>query len=340
MKKSLVTGLAILTLLPQVVAAAAVNMTYNGSPIYADVPPIIRNDRTFVPLRFLSETLGYKVGWDNATRTATVSGKSEIRLTIGKTTALVNGEEKSLDVAPFIEKERTMVPIRFVAENMEGNIEWDEQTKTVKMTGPELPKAKSITVTVEGQKILEIANPKMVGDTPMIPVGQFLKHIDVKEFAKHVKGLHVSTVPHELAWFIYAPEGKDGPAENSPEKFIFSFEPGYGHEIAYYPEFRIFKYAHEFHTPFFRSQTEPLVENKELYVDPYLFAYLFRLRLVEDGPHYRYKNAWGDGAIVPNQNLYPKAVAKTWEPMPTFTYEQVNQLSWKHVLRVAKKQLQ
>ena len=40
----------------------------DGQEILLDVPAKIVNDRTMVPLRFLGETLGAKVGWDNDLR--------------------------------------------------------------------------------------------------------------------------------------------------------------------------------------------------------------------------------------------------------------------------------
>lgn len=46
----------------------------------------------------------------------------------------VNGKEINSDIPPQIINGRTMVPIRFVAEALQANVEWDENTKTVKIT--------------------------------------------------------------------------------------------------------------------------------------------------------------------------------------------------------------
>lgn len=82
-----------------------------------DAAPYVANDRTYVPFRALGEALGAEVVWDNDARTVTYTlGKTEVVMTIGETTYTVNGEEKTMDVAPEISGERTYVPVRFVGE--------------------------------------------------------------------------------------------------------------------------------------------------------------------------------------------------------------------------------
>ena len=82
-----------------------------------DAAPYVANDRTYVPFRALGEALGAEVEWDNDARTVTYTlGKTEVVMTIGETTYTVNGEEKTMDVAPEISGDRTYVPVRFVGE--------------------------------------------------------------------------------------------------------------------------------------------------------------------------------------------------------------------------------
>lgn len=47
----------------------------DGQVIEMDVAPFTQNDRTFVPIRFIAENLGYTVGWDEATQTVTITDK-------------------------------------------------------------------------------------------------------------------------------------------------------------------------------------------------------------------------------------------------------------------------
>ena len=101
---------------------------YNGKIIKSDVNPYIQNERTMVPIRFISETLGYKVTWDNDKREVGISGKdTEISLTIDSAKAKVNGKELKLDAPASIKKERTFVPLRFVAENLKAEVKWDNK---------------------------------------------------------------------------------------------------------------------------------------------------------------------------------------------------------------------
>ena len=82
-----------------------------------DAAPYVANDRTYVPFRALGEALGAEVVWDNDARTVTYTlGKTEVVMTIGEKTYTVNGEEKTMDVAPEITGDRTYVPVRFVGE--------------------------------------------------------------------------------------------------------------------------------------------------------------------------------------------------------------------------------
>ena len=82
-----------------------------------DAAPYVANDRTYVPFRALGEALGAEVVWDNDARTVTYTlGKTEVVMTIGEKTYTVNGEEKTMDVAPEITSDRTYVPVRFVGE--------------------------------------------------------------------------------------------------------------------------------------------------------------------------------------------------------------------------------
>ena len=96
----------------------------NEAVIY-DAAPVIRNDRTLVPIRIITEALGGKVDWNGATKEVTLSSNDkEIKMTIGKTL-------EKYGVAPVIIDGRTFVPVRFVADELGANVVWDEATKTV-----------------------------------------------------------------------------------------------------------------------------------------------------------------------------------------------------------------
>jgi len=100
-----------------------------------DTAPFIKDSRTFVPVRYLGNALGVddnNITWDAKTRTAKLKGKNELKLTIGKKTVAVNGQEKAIDVAPVIvDPGRTMLPARYVAEGLGYIVEWDAENQLV-----------------------------------------------------------------------------------------------------------------------------------------------------------------------------------------------------------------
>ncbi len=57
-----------------------------------------------------------------------------IKMTIGDMNGYVNGVAKALDAAPIIRQSRTMLPVRFVAENLGAAVTWDGATSTATIT--------------------------------------------------------------------------------------------------------------------------------------------------------------------------------------------------------------
>ena len=101
-----------------VMSVGSNEIVINDKKAAIDAAPIVKNDRTFVPFRALAEAFGAEVAYDEATQavTAELNGVKVV-MTIGSATYTVNGAEKTMDVAPFINGSRTMVPVRFVAES-------------------------------------------------------------------------------------------------------------------------------------------------------------------------------------------------------------------------------
>jgi len=104
----------------------------NGSSLNLEVPATLLNGRTFVPIRFVAESLGAQVSWNGDTREVTIAkaGKT-ITMTIDSDIALVNAARLTLDTAPIIKDGRTLMPIRFVAENLGFETGWDDSSQTV-----------------------------------------------------------------------------------------------------------------------------------------------------------------------------------------------------------------
>lgn len=109
-----------------------IQVKINNEYIHCDVKPTTINNRVLVPVRVIFENLGLQVGWDETTKT--VIGQKDnliIRLPIGNTTATKNDSEIQLDVPAVIIDERILVPVRFIAESIGENVEWDEQNKVI-----------------------------------------------------------------------------------------------------------------------------------------------------------------------------------------------------------------
>lgn len=114
-------------------------MTVDGTATEIDpgngTVPIIIDERTLLPVRAIVETAGGTVDWNGETRDVTLSYKTDvIRLTINSTTAYLNGAAQTLDVTPVIINERTMLPIRFIAESFGFDVQWDGAEQKVTIT--------------------------------------------------------------------------------------------------------------------------------------------------------------------------------------------------------------
>ncbi|RXJ02205.1 copper amine oxidase N-terminal domain-containing protein [Anaerobacillus alkaliphilus] len=107
----------------------------NGNASLLSDPSYLKNGRTLVPLRFVSENLGTNVRWDKKTNKITVytEGKT-IVLTPGSTTVSVNGVATKIEAAPEIKNGRTFVPLRFISEQLKAKVDYksDDQSITVR----------------------------------------------------------------------------------------------------------------------------------------------------------------------------------------------------------------
>jgi len=109
----------------------------NADTVSLDAPPIIKNGRTMVPVRFISEALGAELEWDSIFQIIDiVLGDDTIRLQIGKNFTSVNSKRIEIDTAPIIDHGRTMVPVRFISEALGAEVVWDAATKTVTIIYP------------------------------------------------------------------------------------------------------------------------------------------------------------------------------------------------------------
>ncbi|NLK20701.1 MAG: LysM peptidoglycan-binding domain-containing protein [Epulopiscium sp.] len=107
----------------------------DNKAIVTDEAPYMEGGLTFVPIRFIAEAIGVKdINWNNDNEEAILMKNSVIlRLPIRKTYAFINDETIELDAPINIYKGRTFVPLRFVAEAFDLNVEWDEGNAYVRL---------------------------------------------------------------------------------------------------------------------------------------------------------------------------------------------------------------
>lgn len=114
-----------------------VNLMVDGNNVDSDVPAMLYESRTLVPIRFVVEKLGAEITWNQDEHKATITTKDDtIVLSIDSDKAYVNGNEETLpDSVPakllgYEGNYRTMVPLRFVSEQLGMKVGWIDETKT------------------------------------------------------------------------------------------------------------------------------------------------------------------------------------------------------------------
>jgi|GEM_PF-3360109 len=123
-------------------AADETKVILNGEQLEFDVSPIIINGRTLVPFRAILEALGAEVMWESSFRLVTATnGNIVIKLQIDNVLATVNGVEVVLDVPARIMNDRTLVPLRFISENLGFDVGWDGDSHVITIIGSIKPTA-------------------------------------------------------------------------------------------------------------------------------------------------------------------------------------------------------
>gem|GEM_PF-6589486 len=109
----------------------------DGKEVEFDVPPVIKSNRTLIPVRAVTTALGAQVDWNpskpniiNITKSVIDDAGSEVLkliiIDLDTKKVTINGVATELDVPPMMIGNRTMVPVRFIAESFNMNINWDK----------------------------------------------------------------------------------------------------------------------------------------------------------------------------------------------------------------------
>jgi len=111
---------------------SAIRVIYNLDTLVFDQPPIIENNRVLVPLRVIFEALRADVNWNRETQSVTAERDGTIVvLQIGNPVMTIDGESITLDAPPKIMNNRTLIPIRAVAEAFDADVTWDGANRVV-----------------------------------------------------------------------------------------------------------------------------------------------------------------------------------------------------------------
>ncbi|MEQ2401229.1 copper amine oxidase N-terminal domain-containing protein [Peptoniphilus hominis (ex Hitch et al. 2025)] len=102
----------------------------NGQLVESDQPPLIIDNRTFVPIRVIAEDLGAIVNYDNKDRIVTIKrDKTNILLAIGDDIARISSDVETrpaiLDAPAFLRDDRTYLPLRSISELFGMQVDWD-----------------------------------------------------------------------------------------------------------------------------------------------------------------------------------------------------------------------
>ncbi len=139
------------------------NIMVKGINIKFDTPPVIKSGRTLIPVKALSEAFGANVQWVAAERKVIITkGVTQIVLTLDSNKIYVNGVETKIDVPACSINGRTVVPMKFIVEQLGLTVNWHSDTKDIEIgdsTNPIPPVTTTgSAITVTGQLLLLTTN--------------------------------------------------------------------------------------------------------------------------------------------------------------------------------------
>ena len=121
---------------------APITIHIDGEYLPCDVAPMVKNNRTLMPMRAAGEALGATVDWDPTQKTITLSKDSDVvKFVLNSNTYYVNGTAHHADIAPQIVQNRTLIPLRAFAEALNTRVDWNQYLLDVSIstTGEESP---------------------------------------------------------------------------------------------------------------------------------------------------------------------------------------------------------
>lgn len=134
LKLSALAMLLIFTCTYSTMAYPPPTVSINGQLRQLDTPLQLVEDRTMVPIRFVIEDPALKgqVYWDGKLKKVAIDCRGKyFEFFIGSKKALVDGQDRYFDAAPYLYQNRTYVPLRFLVENLGASVEWKKEQNRV-----------------------------------------------------------------------------------------------------------------------------------------------------------------------------------------------------------------
>lgn len=185
-----------------------IDIVLDGNKLTCDSPPVIAEGRTLVPARAVFEAMGGSVSWNEATREIAVRVDSvSVNLKIGSKKAYINGTEKALDVPARIIKNRTMIPVRFVAEAVGCQVSWDGKNRIVEIVTPDFmenkfAKIESIELSKDGGRVAVTADKELKEITSFKMTNPKRLVFDIKDARLSISDGAIRTDDHPLFYAI------------------------------------------------------------------------------------------------------------------------------------------
>ena len=118
---------------------ATANVVVNGYNLQSRYAPYVDGNRTFVPIRELSELMGADVQWDQGTKSVRIRLRNQdVKLKINSSVVYVNNKKMQMDkqstprLTQYVRQNgdyKTMVPLRFLSENLGFNVQWNNAAR-------------------------------------------------------------------------------------------------------------------------------------------------------------------------------------------------------------------
>lgn len=234
-----------------------VNVKVDGENKYSkEMPSFIYNRRTLVPIRFLSETFGAKVDWDQKSRAVTIKmPEKNIVLYIDKSKANIDGVNKNIDKS-YIARlakingggTRTYVPLRFISELFGYEVSWDKQTMTA-IINTNMSNNPEETANSSNETIVLPSDtddmPEIKPDTPQIKANENTGESPIitanSDNINHLKGISLTSYNGKDALLFQGLKGNyKAMMLSDPTRLVFDFENAIFDDVDLYREYNIY----------------------------------------------------------------------------------------------------